>query len=364
MATHASTSHYTPVYVAEDHGQTLIVISAIFIVLDTVFVALRFYGQRISRSPAGLDDFIVPFAWFTHIGLCILGIIMVYDAGVGRHLEYIQATNPHKIAAWAKSLYALEWLYLPAVALPKISILLLYLRLFTNRSLRIACHVLIWVLVANWVAYLVASSFQCVPFEYQWNKKIPGKCFNQPAFYKTVSAPNILTDVLMLLLPLKTVFDLKVSRPRKLGVLFIFLSGGMGIVASCVRMAAFFQVDAFSDNTCRCFPIVWFSILTGFVGSSVKLVGWSIVEPGMYLIAACSVRFRPVMIKLAEKLHVKSTIIHVSQKLSRGSSHSSDVRLERVPSSYAGSSRVEKGGYEDTVSIPSKSSMGDERLPV
>jgi hypothetical protein len=44
---------------------------------------------------------------------------MVYHAGVGRHLIYNMQKDPHIIVARAKSLYALEWLYLPSCALPR-----------------------------------------------------------------------------------------------------------------------------------------------------------------------------------------------------------------------------------------------------
>jgi hypothetical protein len=64
----------TPEYLAEYSGGTLIAISVLFIVLDTILVALRFYARHLIRSPICLDDFIVPFGWLTHVGVCILGI--------------------------------------------------------------------------------------------------------------------------------------------------------------------------------------------------------------------------------------------------------------------------------------------------
>src|SRR4051794_31470949 len=94
-------------------------------------------------------------------------IAMVHDAGVGRRLAYNMRTDPTRLVAWAKSSHALEWRYLPAVALPKISILLLYLRILVDRGARMACHIIIWVVVGNWVAYLIAASLQCIQFEYQ-----------------------------------------------------------------------------------------------------------------------------------------------------------------------------------------------------
>lgn len=244
MSTGPSVPAHSPEYLAEYSGHTLIFISALFITLESVFVALRYYARTLSTSTKGWDDLIIPMAWLVNIGLCILGIsqyhhsawrqpsylviAMVNDAGVGHHLAAVLLHNSTELVSWAKSLYALEWLYLTAVALPKISVLCLYLRLFTNRTARLTCYMLIGVIVANWVAFLLASTFQCSPVVYQWNKSIAdGKCFNVEALYKASSAPNIATDVVILILPIPTVWLLKASRIRKLGLMLVFLTGSV-----------------------------------------------------------------------------------------------------------------------------------------
>lgn len=74
MSEYSSTVYYSPEYLAEDRGQTMIAISVLFIVLDIVFLWLRAYAQKLARIAIGLDDIIISLACFTHIGLCILGI--------------------------------------------------------------------------------------------------------------------------------------------------------------------------------------------------------------------------------------------------------------------------------------------------
>ncbi|KAF2179123.1 hypothetical protein K469DRAFT_674827 [Zopfia rhizophila CBS 207.26] len=336
MAEHPTPPTHSPEYLAEDSGPTLVAIGALFICLDTIFVALRFYARRLNKSPIGLDDLVIPFAWLVNVGLCILGITMVYDAGVGRHLAYVVKHDRTKLVSWAKSLYALEWLYLPAVAFPKISILLLYLRIFTDRTARLVAHILIYVLLANWFAYLIASSLQCTPFEYQWNKNIKGgHCFNQQIFYKTVSAPNIATDLVVLLLPIKTLLELQTSLPRKIGIFIVFLAGSVGIVASCIRMAAFYQTEAFVDNTY----------------ASVKLVGWSIIEPGMYLVAACSMKFRPVFTRISRKLHLWEFYGTFTRGESSGGRNSKSMRLDMMPSSNSGFNKMHAGKDENSSTV-------------
>ena len=153
------------------------------------------------------------------------------DAGVGRHLAEVVSYHPDQFISWEKSLYALEWLYLPSIALPKVSIVALYLRIFTSRTARFTCYILIFVIVANCVSFLFASTFQCSPIAYQWDKTIEGgTCFNIEAAFKASGAPNIATDAVILVLPIPTVWKLKASWIRKLGLMVVFLTGSMLVI--------------------------------------------------------------------------------------------------------------------------------------
>ncbi|KAI4087714.1 MAG: hypothetical protein LQ344_006600 [Seirophora lacunosa] len=153
------------------------------------------------------------------IGLGIHGIVMVAVAGVGHHLEAVLMFHPHQVVAWAKSIYSLEMIYLPAVALPKISILSLYLRIFPNRVFRGMTMVIVAIVLLNWLAFALASTFQCSPVTYQWDKSIEGgRCFDVLLFYRMVNVPNVVTDIAMLILPMPMVWKLHTSRPRRIGL--------------------------------------------------------------------------------------------------------------------------------------------------
>ncbi|KAL8668539.1 MAG: hypothetical protein Q9168_006831, partial [Polycauliona sp. 1 TL-2023] len=153
---------------------------------------------------------------------------MVTEAGVGHHLQAVLMAHPHQLVAWAKSIYALEMIYLPAVALPKLSILSLYYRIFPNRTFRALTLAVAVLVVLNWIAFSFASTFQCLPVAYQWNKSIEGgHCFDILLYFRMVNVPNIITDVAMLILPMPMVWKLQTSRPRKLGLSICFLTGSV-----------------------------------------------------------------------------------------------------------------------------------------
>ncbi|KAF1955429.1 integral membrane protein [Byssothecium circinans] len=314
---------YPPEFLAADRGPVLIGISILFLVIDTAIVALRFWSVRLIRKSATsvtLDDAVLLGAWLFNIGLCIVGFLVVQHGGSGRRAAWVLQTDPSKMIWWYKLVLATEWLCSPAIALPKISVLLLYLRIFTDKASRIISHALIYILIAYVVAYSIATGLQCIPLSYQWDPTIPGgRCFNVGLFWKSLSFPNIITDVIILVLPLPMIFKLQLSNGQKVGILAVFLSASIGLIASCIRMASFFSVRLLADPT-------W---------DSVELIGWSIAEPGLYLFAACAVQLRPLFSKFARNVGLKTQYGSGSRKAqSGGGSRVGNIRLGSMPSKH------------------------------
>ncbi|KAF2018438.1 hypothetical protein BU24DRAFT_170900 [Aaosphaeria arxii CBS 175.79] len=279
----------SPEFLAETIGPHLIAASCVFIVLSTAFVALRYWARYLTHTKFGIEDVLIPFAWLAEVGLCITGIVMVETAGTGRHLAYVVTQDESMIIEHFKGTMLCEILHFPAVAIPKLCVVILYLRIFTEKWARRATWMLIYVIGATWLSYTIATMFQCVPFAFNWNKNIPGgRCFNVKAFATSSSVPNIVTDVAVLVLPVKTIMELKISKGRRWGLMCIFLTGGIGIVASIARTVVFGRVDPLDDPTFK----------------TVELITWTIVEPGLYLFAACALSFKPLFRMVARGLHL------------------------------------------------------------
>ena len=150
---------------------------------------------------------------------------MVKIAGVGYHIATV---SPATLIHWAKCVYALPWIYLTAVLLPKMSILCTYLRVFTHRNLRLATYALMAIVIASWLGYGLGITFQCHPIAFAWDKQIPGgTCYNVEAFYKAVNGPLIATDVVMIGLPIPMVWHLQTTRLRKAGLTLAFMAGSV-----------------------------------------------------------------------------------------------------------------------------------------
>ena len=212
-------------------------------------------------------------------------LAMTKYGGVGRHLPALELTDPTKVVSWAKFLIAVEWIYLAAAILPKLAILSMYLRIFTARSYRMSVYILAAVLIMTFLAGGLTGSLGCQPLAFFWDPTIPGgHCININAFFRWISLPNILTDIAMLVLPQPLIWTLQVTRNQKIGLTLTFLTGSVGLIASIFRFTTFFQNNAITDGTF----------------ASVDLMSWTIIEPGIYLVAACLPPLRPLIHRIAK----------------------------------------------------------------
>ena len=136
--------------------------------------------------------------------------------------------DPNKLEIFFKLLYSLDWLYVPSNALSRVSIVALYLRIFNDKFYRKACWFVIIFLLGNMVAIMVSAQVECFPIEYIWDKSIEGgRCFNQVLWYQLANIPNVLADLMILVLPIPTVWGLSTTAERKAGIAAVFLLGSV-----------------------------------------------------------------------------------------------------------------------------------------
>lgn len=148
--------------------------------------------------------------------------------GVGYHFAALEETDQAKTTVYFKYLLAVSFYYFFGVAIPKLAILALYLRLFTTKPYRRAVYIVAAIVAVTGIVCSVMSLNLCHPFEYNWDRTIPnGKCVNEQAFYLWGSLPNIVTDVTILVLPMPIVWKLHASIRTKVSLLIAFLTGSL-----------------------------------------------------------------------------------------------------------------------------------------
>lgn len=135
-----------------------------------------------------------------------------------------------------------EFLYIATLSATKISILLLYLRIFpstVSHRFRIAIFALIGVVACYFIILEFLILFSCNPISYfwhQWDGEHQGHCFNTNAQIFAGAAVNIALDIVVLVLPIPKIMKIDVSYKKRIGIVLTFFVGGFSIICSIVRL--------------------------------------------------------------------------------------------------------------------------------
>ena len=89
--------------------------------------------------------------------------------------------------------------------------------------------VVLWAL-----ASILVSIFACKPIRGYWDEAIKSTCINMKWFFIGNAVPNIVTDVVILGLPMRHVWELQMGKRTKTLVSAIFFTGGLYVPAVAV----------------------------------------------------------------------------------------------------------------------------------
>jgi hypothetical protein len=144
-----------------------------------------------------------------------------------RTLKVRQLTQTPGIRSHRQLYFVAQILYKVNLGLTKISILLLYIRLFVHRWFLRTCWVWIAIIVSFTIGTVFSSIFQCTPVQWAFNKSLPGRgtCINMTAFWYANATFNILTDLVLIALPIPVVLKLQLPLKSKIALCGIFAVG-------------------------------------------------------------------------------------------------------------------------------------------
>jgi hypothetical protein len=135
-----------------------------------------------------------------------------------------------------------------------------YRRLFSHhsRSFHWQINVLITI-VAVWGAGIILTAFfLCVPMEKNWHPRVEGTCIPIIPFYYGLQIPNIITDLLTIVVPIREVMLLQLNKRLKTGAVTMFALGIVTLVFDIIRLVALLKLtapDQMADFTCKLQPL-------------------------------------------------------------------------------------------------------------
>lgn len=125
------------------------------------------------------------------------------------------------------------YLYIVAITFVKLSLLLFLYRIFhVDRKFRLVAWVLGAILAIWGTIAVFLSIFACRPVAASWNFKLQNdprtRC--SPKSYDTANAYgfcNIITDVVLMIMPVPLVWNMQMALKRKLGIVLVFATGAL-----------------------------------------------------------------------------------------------------------------------------------------
>ncbi|KAI1393144.1 uncharacterized protein F4822DRAFT_1553 [Hypoxylon trugodes] len=252
----------------------------VFTLLSVVVVGLRVLARRKANRLLDASDYLIITSCIVVVAYQAIVISSVLVAGLGFHVEEIK----HRFgiesgsSLFFKLLIPMQVLWAVSLALCRISIIHLFSRIFVVQSFIIiarATYVLIalWALAAIFTAFLI-----CQPFPFNWDKTIEGgTCGDAMASWITTGALNMVSDLIILIMPIPYILGLELALPKRLILASTFGVGILTCVISLLRITSMTTID-FYDVTYTISRTILFSAL----------------EPCVAVILACVITLRPL----------------------------------------------------------------------
>ncbi|KAJ3575422.1 hypothetical protein NPX13_g4037 [Xylaria arbuscula] len=181
-----------------------IVVTTLCLAISTVVFVLAAYAKLFCIKKVHIEDFFVLASYFLHVG---------------------------------------SLLYSVSIMLLKVAILVQWIRIFVPRGSKGSFYWTSYVLtLANVLLYssiVISICTACRPYNRIWDETADGTCgANREIIYIAGAVGNLVSDVIITLLPQRVIWKLQVKTQKKIGIAFIFFVGLLTIIAGG------FKVDA------------------------------------------------------------------------------------------------------------------------
>ncbi|KAI1211426.1 uncharacterized protein F4807DRAFT_459003 [Annulohypoxylon truncatum] len=213
--------------------------------------------------------------------------------------------------------YALELLTWPAVGFTKISVILMYKRIFTTPRFQKISWILVGFNIAWTISFTFALMFSCMPIASQWDFELEFTCVDQAALFTIALATDVAADFLVLLLPIHKVWQLQMSITRKTMIICIFLLGGLVSVVGLIRIHYLTKV----------YEVLEASPEADTTWIFAQVYYWTIIETNVGVLSACLPTFHPIQEHVTRYFSFTKLRNSLAHLLSSSSDEASDIRL-------------------------------------
>ncbi|KAI1631884.1 hypothetical protein F4809DRAFT_630246 [Biscogniauxia mediterranea] len=216
-----------------ESGLRLLIASCVVQSLVIVGIALRLLSRYLSGAKLGWDDSLALFAFVCSMGQTTLFGLLVFG-GLGHHADTVPISNQYSIP---KILFCYEILHILSLNTAKLSALSFYIKLFANKTMETITKLVKGFIFVFMIGLLFWQFLFCRPLwrMFQWGGL--ENCGDRKPLYLTICIFSIFSDIILLALPMPSIWTLKMSRGTKIRLSLLFASGLFTTAVSITRLA-------------------------------------------------------------------------------------------------------------------------------
>ncbi|KAK1978325.1 integral membrane protein [Colletotrichum cereale] len=202
--------------------------------VTTIFFALRAYVKFSQSSPLLPEDWTCAMSYILIMFYGAVVFVMSHH-GEGYHAWELTKEAYQEVMRW---LYASSIIYIPAAYFTKVTLLLFEARIFAVHE-RISRGIRIFI-IALFISYIPLQTMKtviCLPISSFWDPRTPKpRCLNQRKIFIADLSLAIMTDFVILVLPIPLLWGLRMPLRKKLKILTLLGAGGIATAVTVFRM--------------------------------------------------------------------------------------------------------------------------------
>ncbi|KAI0481248.1 hypothetical protein GGR56DRAFT_688849 [Xylariaceae sp. FL0804] len=257
--------------------------AALCMTLAVIAVSLRLYTRKFMLKQVGIDDYM---AALSLVGMVIVAIIQFLHSqhGLGRHLWDLSSDE---ISGFLMYFWFGLVFYNITLLFIKLTLFFQYFRIIEQVDRYRRVYIGLMTIVVSWtLAQIFVMIFTCSPVAGYWDISLNPTCLPEVKIQTVNAIGNMITDVIVLLLPMPVVWKLSLKKAQKLALMGIFGLGFFTCVISMLRLVFMREigVDISYD--------------------AVAITSWSQAELTTAIICSAMPALRPLMSRIFPSLGV------------------------------------------------------------
>ncbi|KAF5523263.1 Satratoxin biosynthesis SC1 cluster protein 4 [Colletotrichum aenigma] len=268
----------------EERGPALLIIESISLSFAFICLLLRLYVRIFMMRKSWWDDWLMVGAAIFSISVTVCVILATQLYGWNLHIwdtTFVQRMQGRQISIVGQTLFVF------ASGLSKLSILTSYLRIAPlGSTFQRVTQVTIGAVLALIIIFLMVLWTQCIPIWHYWDLTVLDRnCMAEwpPLAGQTIT--TVITDIIVYLLPMPTLFRLRLPVLQRIVLIILFSLGTVVVVAGIMRTWWTYYVEEMT------YDVTW----DGF-----ELWIWTALEANLAIICGCVPVLRRLLPSMTE----------------------------------------------------------------